>query len=115
MIWQTVVKELLRHRMFSFSSSSMRAIPALKVLEDTAENLFIPVEWQKPHKGMQGTEYHHDREDLDLEWELAALDALDSNIHKRVEQQMSNRLIETFMLIFNNNWIWKFQISLYII
>ncbi len=96
---QTVVKELLRHRMFSFSSSSMRAIPALKVLENTAENLFIPVEWQKPHKGMQGTEYHDDREDLDLEWELAALDALvrAQNIHKMGgTKQMSNRLVETF-------------------
>ena len=96
---QTVVKELLRHRMFSFSSSSMRAIPALKVLENTVENLFIPIEWQKPHKGMQGTEYHEDKEDLDLEWELAALDALvrAQNIHKLGgTKQMSNRLVETF-------------------
>ncbi len=32
---QIIVKELLRHRMFSFSSSSMRAIPFNKILLDT--------------------------------------------------------------------------------
>ena len=59
---------------------------------------------EKPLKGMQGTEYHDDREDL--EWELAALDALvrAQNIHKMGgTKQMSNRLVETFGCNFNNS------------
>ena len=46
---QIVVKELLRHRMFSFSSSSMRAIPFKKVIQDIKENMFVPLAFQSHH------------------------------------------------------------------
>lgn len=50
--------ELMTHRMFSRNASSSRAIPAKKMLDNIANYLFVPLKFQKPHKGMQGTEYH---------------------------------------------------------
>lgn len=52
-----ILAEFNTHRMFSRNSASSRAIPFKKVL-DTVKNVpFIPLKWQKDHKGMQGTEY----------------------------------------------------------
>lgn len=60
-----VVPEMLKHRMFSISSMSMRAVPFEKMVKWVEENPFIPYAWQKSHKGMQGTEY----------WEPNSIDA----------------------------------------
>jgi hypothetical protein len=49
--------EMLRHKMFSRNVASSRAIPFKKMVKDVEENPFIPLAWQKDHKGMQGTEY----------------------------------------------------------
>ena len=49
--------EMLRHRMFSRNVASSRAIPFKKMVKDVEENPFIPIAWQKDHKGMQGSEY----------------------------------------------------------
>ena len=35
-----------------------RAIPFEKMVETIKNDPFIPIAWQKPHKGMQGTEYY---------------------------------------------------------
>ena len=112
---QTVVKELLRHRMFSFSSSSMRAIPAGNVTAETRKDFFLPTAWQKKHKGMQGNEYWKEADvvrplkgdDFELsslihfenEWMAARDSALMSASHLEdmgVTKQLTNRLIETF-------------------
>lgn len=55
-----VVPEMLKHRMFSISSMSMRAVPFEKMVKWVEENPFVPYAWQKKHKGMQGTEYFED-------------------------------------------------------
>jgi thymidylate synthase ThyX len=57
--------ELLTHRLFSRNAASSRAIPAIKMIKDIQEDPFIPVAWQKAHKGMQGTEYFEDPEAID--------------------------------------------------
>ena len=52
-----LLAELNTHRMFSRNSASSRAIPFEKMVKSVKENPFIPIAWQKDHKGMQGTEY----------------------------------------------------------
>ena len=49
--------ELMTHRVFSRNSASSRAIPFNKMVEMAESDPFIPIAWQKDHKGMQGTEY----------------------------------------------------------
>ena len=49
--------ELMTHRVFSRNSASSRAIPFNKMMEMVEKDPFIPIAWQKDHKGMQGTEY----------------------------------------------------------
>ena len=49
--------ELLTHRLFSRNAASSRAIPFKKMVEDIENDPFIPIAWQKDHKGMQGVEY----------------------------------------------------------
>ena len=49
--------EIMTHRVFSRNSASSRAIPFEKMVKMVEEDPFIPIAWQKDHKGMQGTEY----------------------------------------------------------
>ena len=116
--------ELMTHRMFSRNSASSRAIPFEKMVKMVEEDPFIPIAWQKDHKGMQGTEYfqgsckdefgHLDRafagyeiyqnkdsvKQLTEEW----LEARDNSIQQAkalnylgVTKQLCNRLLEPFM------------------
>jgi len=98
---QIVVKELLRHRMFSFSSSSMRAIPFNKVLADIKENMFVPLAFQSHHTGMQGTEYltginHDNARDKWIESGLKACDEAERLYNLGVTKQLCSRMIEPF-------------------
>jgi len=58
--------ELMTHRMFSRNSASSRAIPFNKVLKMVEEDPFIPIAWQKHHKGMQGNKYITDKKISDF-------------------------------------------------
>ena len=62
--------ELLTHRLFSRNAASSRAIPAKKMIKMIEEDPFIPIAWQKAHKGMQGTEYITDPELIKIERDL---------------------------------------------
>ena len=53
-----LLSEINTHRMLSKNTSSSRAIPFNKMVEAVQNNPFIPIAWQKEHKGMQGNEYH---------------------------------------------------------
>ena len=57
--------ELMTHRMFSRNSASSRAIPFKTMVEMVEEDPFIPIAFQRDHKGMQGTDYLTG-EDLEL-------------------------------------------------
>ena len=53
-----ILAELNTHRVFSKNSASSRAIPFKKMKEMVINDPFIPIAWQKDHKGMQGVEYY---------------------------------------------------------
>jgi len=99
-----VLAELNTHRALSKNSASSRAIPFKKMAKMVEENPFIPIAFQKDHKGMQGTEYFTEEEvkknGLIEEW----LGARDYALHrakalneKGVTKQLVNRLLEPFM------------------
>ena len=99
---QLIVKELLRHRMFSFSSSSMRAVPFNKVIKDTKENMFIPLAFQAHHSGMQGNVYlegniAEDARKMWIETGLTTCKQAEELYHLGgVTKQLCSRIIEPF-------------------
>lgn len=87
----------------SKNSASSRAIPFKKMVQMVQENPFIPIAWQKDHKGMQGTEYITDP---DVLWTITENYKLSMNeqINRSrmqhslgVTKQLCNRLLEPFM------------------
>lgn len=99
-----ILAELNTHRMFSRNSASSRAIPFEKMLESVQNNPFIPIAWQKDHKGMQGNEYFTDEEvkkcGIIEQW-LGARDFAVTRAKAlselKVTKQLCNRLLEPFM------------------
>lgn len=97
-----ILAELNTHRMFSRNSASSRAIPFKKMLQKVREHPFIPIAFQKDHKGMQGNEYltEIDRSAAILEWLNARDLAVGASIglhSENVTKQLCNRLLEPFM------------------
>ena len=99
-----ILAELNTHRLFSRNSASSRAIPFSKMVKAVQDNPFIPIAWQKDHKGMQGIEYFTHPEAIEtckVDW----LTARDYAIHQAkmlnesggVTKQLCNRLLEPFM------------------
>lgn len=97
-----ILAEFNTHRMFSRNSASSRAIPFDKMVESIQNNPFVPIAWQKDHKGMQGNEYLDDR-DVEVcksAWLVACGRAIDQakHIHDRgATKQLCNRLLEPYM------------------
>lgn len=98
-----ILAELNTHRMLSKNSASSRAIPFKKMLKSVQENPFIPIAWQKDHKGMQGTEYISTEEGIYI-CKRGWLEARDIAIKQaqwlnscNVTKQLCNRLLEPFM------------------
>ena len=96
--------EMCRHRMLSRNTASSRAIPFEKMVKDVQENPFIPIAWQKKHKGMQGNEYLTDPMDIERarhRWLLAKDNAIEQAkvLYEGVEvtKQLCNRLLEPFV------------------
>ena len=93
----------------SKNSASSRAIPFEKMVKMVEEDPFIPVVWQRDHKGMQGTEYLNEEEveRAKLQWIQASRNAINSarmlnnnyfGVKKNlVTKQLCNRLLEPFM------------------
>jgi thymidylate synthase ThyX len=114
--------EMCRHRMHSRNTASSRAIPFEKMVRDVEENPFIPLAWQKSHKGMQGTEYHTSQEsieDLVGEWLFArdvAIGQAQILSNCDVTKQLCNRLLEPFVwtteLITATEWDNFFQLRI---
>jgi thymidylate synthase ThyX len=97
-----ILAELNTHRMFSRNSASSRAIPFERMVKSVEENPFIPIAWQKDHKGMQGTEYFdiQHSEIFKSDWLFArsrAIDAAETLNKQGVTKQLANRLLEPFM------------------
>ena len=99
--------------MLSKNTSSSRAIPFNKMVESIQNDPFIPIAWQKEHKGMQGTEYLVDRAaDLrNQQWLIARDNAVEmatalslpvnnfggNLVSEPATKQLANRLLEPFM------------------
>jgi len=109
-----ILAELNTHRLFSKNSASSRAIPFEKMVKEVQENPFIPMAWQKDHKGMQGTEYFTEEDYIERR-KILWLDARDNAIElakelneAKVTKQLCNRLLEPFMwhkvLISSTEW-----------
>jgi len=103
-----ILAELNTHRLFSRNSASSRAIPFEKMVKMVKEDPFIPIAWQKDHKGMQGTEYLTEEEatTAEVRWIAASHNAITSakmlnNNYFGVQRplvtkQLCNRLLEPF-------------------
>lgn len=99
-----ILAEVNTHRMLSKNTSSSRAIPFNKMVETIKEDPFTPIAWQKEHKGMQGTEYFTETEDIksaEGEWlkarNLVVQQATWLSGSVGVTKQLCNRLLEPFM------------------
>lgn len=97
-----ILAEVNTHRMLSKNTSSSRAIPFKKMVEAVQNNPFIPIAWQKEHKGMQGSEYFNgfQAKMRDIDWEEARDNAVKQAKYlnkKGVTKQLCNRLLEPFM------------------
>lgn len=108
-----ILAELNTHRLFSRNSASSRAIPFEKMVKSVKENPFIPIAWQKDHKGMQGTDYltEFEAEVAEQNWLTARNRAVFMATHMNegeVTKQLCNRLLEPFMwhtvLITSTEW-----------
>lgn len=99
-----MLAEFNTHRMFSRNSASSRAIPFNKMVKMVEETPFIPIAWQRDHKGMQGNEYldvnpnTYGPINLWLEAKNKAIETAKS-LHElaKVTKQLCNRLLEPFM------------------
>lgn len=99
-----VHSEMLTHRMFSRNSSSSRAIPTEKLIEQVMTDPVMPVWWGKNQAGMQAREELEGdaRVDAETEW----LHARNSALHRAlalqkigVHKQIANRILEPWMWI----------------
>ena len=100
-----ILAQLNTYKSITKITSSSRAQPFNKVVEVIENDPFIPMMYQKTHKGMQGTEYFTDEEEIrqrDLEW-LTARDKAVEQAKKLTElevtKQLTNRLLEPYMWI----------------
>jgi thymidylate synthase ThyX len=95
--------EMLRHRNFARNSASSRAIPFKKMVQMVEENPFVPLAFQRDHKGMQGTEYITSSDEIEPrinDWLDARNDAVKRAKYLNdmgVTKQLCNRLLEPFM------------------
>ena len=114
--------EIMTHRMFSRNAASSRAIPFDKMVQMVRQDPFVPIVWQRDHKGMQGTEYVHaplEIADLRLGWEECAVQAAADaeGLHELgVTKQLCNRLLEPYLwytaLVTATDWDNFFELRL---
>lgn len=96
--------EFMTHRSLSKNSSSSRAIPIQKMLDQIESNMAIPIYWGKNKSGMQAVEEvsKFDKAKSVLNWERSfnytkdrVLDMVEIGLHK----QVPNRLTEPFQMM----------------
>ena len=108
-----ILSEMNTHRMLSKNTSSSRAIPFNKMVETIKNDPFIPIAWQKEHKGMQGSDYFTESEaywnnDKWLKARDYAVKMATIMNEGDITKQLCNRLLEPFMwhtvLISGTEW-----------
>lgn len=94
--------ELLTHRTFSRNSSSSRALPISKVIEEVEKNPFIPEKFLKNKKGMQATEPIEDQEkarEIWLEGRDVAVRIAKKLQDLKIHKEYTNRILEPYSFI----------------
>jgi thymidylate synthase ThyX len=97
--------EVMTHRVFSRNASSSRAIPALTSINRIKAAPFIPIEFQKPHKGMQGDEVltGEEKRNAIMQWKMACqlnTTLAGSWAHDELfTKQLINRITEPYSFI----------------
>lgn len=96
--------ELMTHRMLSKNSSSSRAIPIAKMLEQIEDNMATPLYWGKAKSGMQATEevLEFEKVKSKANWKRAFNYTKErvSNMSKDgLHKQVPNRLLEPFQMM----------------
>lgn len=101
-----ILSEVNTYKMLEKNTSSSRAIPIEKMIEVVEKEPFIPIAFQKQHKGMQGTEYITDEKEIEscvnlwLDGRDSALSVIDEFIDLvGVTKQVLNRIIEPWMWV----------------
>ena len=89
-----ILAEVNTHRQLSKNTSSSRAIPFKKMVESIQNDPFIPIAWQKNHKGMQGTEYFINEKEIQAKVKCW-LEAKDSAI-RNAKYLNSNLVVHEF-------------------
>ena len=112
--------EMCRHRILSRNTASSRAIPFEKMVKDVQENPFVPLAWQKNHRGMQGSEYLQVEDGIYgvrehwLEARNRAVELATSLHNSNVTKQLVNRLLEPFVwtteLVSGTEWDGFFEL-----
>ena len=96
--------ELMTHRMLSKNSSSSRAIPIQKMLDQIESNMAIPVYWGKNKSGMQAVEEvsKFDEAKAVLNWERSyncVKERVENMVEIGLHKQVPNRLTEPFQMM----------------
>lgn len=96
--------ELMTHRMLSKNSSSSRAIPVSKMINQIEDNTALPVYWGKNKSGMQATEEvskFNEAKSI-LYWERSfnfIKDRVNDMLNLELHKQVPNRLLEPFQMM----------------
>ena len=96
--------EVMTHRSLSKNSSSSRAIPVNKMLEQIESNMAVPVYWGKNKAGMQAVEEVDDliKSNAEIMWKgcfWKAKDTVSWLIEDGLHKQVANRLTEPFQMM----------------
>ena len=94
--------ELMTHRILSKNSSSSRAIPINKMLDQIESNMAVPVYWGKNKSGMQAVEEVKDRNCCEMLWTGcydSVLPYIEGFVDKGLHKQVPNRLTEPFQMM----------------
>lgn len=100
-----ILSEVNTYKMLEKNTSSSRAIPFEKMVEVVDKEPFVPLAFQTHHKGMQGTEYITNREEIDyleVKWLIAKDTAVESAYqlyNNGITKQLTNRILEPFMWV----------------
>lgn len=101
---RTIHEELLTHRAFSRNSSSSRAIPTEKLIQEASSDPAVPLYWLKNEPGMQGTVEldRWTRDEAIMQWNKSRLYAIKHATYIAnlgAHKQLVNRLLEPYVHI----------------
>ena len=118
--WRPLLPETNTHRVFSRNTSSSRAKPFVKRLEEAMHNTYVPAHWNSEKPGMVGGEEftddikNHINRKINLLANITAnyIKAMDEDVYERtgqhIHKQYLNRYLEPFIgvtqLITSTEW-----------